>query len=381
MDAEEQIRRDYVNFGPGPPAPSEEELIQRVQSKQIRPDLDELEAVLKKHGLTLGDFAVALGKKELRKESSKGREFIPITIKDIKQFPDPKFLIDNVLIEGTITLLGSYAGKGKTLLALSLMRSILDGFPWLGKYTVNRQGPVLLVNEESPDSVLKTYTAKIPEDAPFYVLHFEQVRIDQAKDQAALEEVIRVIDPVLVVIDSLVRVHGHEEDSSVEMAQVIGHLRRLTNDGVTILLLHHHRKGAGPLETRARGSSDIPAGVDLELALYEHNEQLILQSVKSRFRPFEPIILEIFDDEGVPDFKLARSVVDAAREAIRDYVNGDLVDFETVRGAVEDAGVDIGVNKLRRLLNSMAGTELEITAGARGKKLYSSFTASRASEE
>lgn len=364
---------DFLADPGAPPTTSMEELIERVEAKRFHPDIDELEAVLKKHGLSFSDFAVALGKKELRKQAGKGREFIPITIKDIKQFPDPKFLIENVLIEGTITLLGSYAGKGKTLLSLSLMRSVLDGFPWLGRFKVNRQGPVLLINEESPDSVLKTYTARIPDDVPFYALHFEQVRIDRAKDQAALEEVIRVIDPVLVVIDSLVRVHGHEEDSSVEMAQVIGYLRRLTNTGVTILVLHHHRKGTGPLETRARGSSDIPAGVDLELALYEHREQLILQSVKSRFRPFEPIILEIFDDDGVPDFKLARSVADAAKEAIREFVNGDPVDFETIRGAVIEAGIDIGVKKLRTLVNNMVGKELDVESGQYNKKLYSSL--------
>lgn len=371
--SEEHAEERFLDPGAFPPPASNAELIERAEAKREHQDFDELEAVLKRYGLTLVDFAIQLGLKEQRKTASKGRSFTPITIRDIKEFPDPRFLIDNVLIESTITLLGSYAGKGKTLLALSLMRSVLDGFPWLGKYTVNRSGPVLLINEESPDSVLKTYTAKIPEDAPFYALHFEQVRIDRTKDQAALENVIRVLDPVLVVIDSLVRVHGHEEDSSVEMAQVIGHLRRLTNTGVTILLLHHHRKGNGPLETRARGSSDIPAGVDLELSLYEHKEQLILQSVKSRFRPFEPIILEIFDDNGVPDFKLARSVADAAREAIREFVNGEPVDFETIRGAVEDSGVDIGVKRLRKVLNEMVGSELDVNAGQHNRKLYSSL--------
>jgi len=372
---------EFADEGPTA-APSEADLIERVEAKREHPDLDELEAVLRKHGLALSDFAVALGRKELRKQASKGRVFITITIEDIKQFPDPKFLIENVLIEDTITLLGSYPGKGKTLVALSLMRSVLDGFPWLGKYTVNRQGPVLLINEESPDSVLKTYTAKIPEDAPFYALHFEQVRIDRTQDQAALEEVIREIDPVLVVIDSFIRVHGQEENSSIGMAQVIAYLRRLTNTGITILLLHHHGKGNGPLETRARGSSDIPAGVDLELALYEKKGRLILRSVKSRFRPFEPIILQIFDDDGVPDIKLAQSVEEAAKNAIGEFVNEDPVGFKAIREAVEEAGVDVGVNKLRKLLNGMVGKGLlEITLGGRNKKLYSSLPVSRASRE
>lgn len=341
---------------------------ERLQEK--RREMDELEVVLKKYGLTMSDFAEQLGIREAQKRKTKGRSFTPITIKDIRQFPDPRFLIDNVLIEGTITLLGSYAGKGKTLLALSLMRSVVDGFPWLGRYDVNRSGPVLLINEESPDSVLKTYTAKIPNDVPFYCLHFEEVRIDRDQDRAALEEVVRVLEPVLLVIDSLIRVHGHEEDSSVEMAQVIRYLRKFSNRGTNVLLLHHHRKGTGPLETRARGSSDIPAGVDLELSLYEQRDRLILQSVKSRFKPFEPIILEIFDDDGVPDFRLAKSVRDAAREAIGEALNGEPLDFAEIQEVVEDAGVVIGRDKLRSLLKAMNGTDLLITTGKRGKRLY-----------
>jgi archaellum biogenesis ATPase FlaH len=351
------------------------ELLDRAEAKIDPIDFLELERNLERMGSSLQEYATFIGKKEQQRKQRKGRSFTPITIKDIREFPDPQFLIDNVLVEGTITLLGGYAGKGKTLLALSLMLSVLDGFPWLGRYNVNRTGSVLLINEESPSSVLKTYTTKIPENAPFYALHFEEVRIDRVQDQAALAKIIQVLNPVLVVIDSLIRVHGHEEDSAGEMARVIGYLRKFTNDGATILLLHHHNKGNGPLETRARGSSDIPAGVDLELALYEKKEQLILQSVKSRFKPFEPIILEIIAENGVPEFRLAKSVDDVAREAILDNLNGESVDLQTIRRFLEDAGVEMGVHKLRRLLGNMQGRDLEITSGPHGKKMYSSFKA------
>lgn len=355
----EQIRKNFDG------------IVDRVEAKRDPPDWDLLNRELRKLGLSLLDVAKAAGKDLERKRARKGRYFTPITIADIKQFPDPKFLIDNILIEGTITLLGSYAGKGKTLLALSLMRSILDGFPWLGRYNINRTGPVLLINEESPDSVLKTYTARIPVDASFHVLHFAEVRIDRKPDQAELERVIDVLNPILIVIDSLVRIHGHQEDSSVEMAQVMGCLRRFSNNGATILLLHHHNKGNGALETRARGSSDIPAGVDLELALYEKKEQLILQSVKSRFKPFEPIILEITEEDGVPGFRLAKSVRDAAREALIDLLNGEAVDFKTIREQLDINGVDIGEHKLRCLLKNLDGKELITTRGDHGKRLYS----------
>ena len=310
----------------------------------------------------------------------KRRKLKVLTIQDIRNFADPTFLVDNVLIAGTITLLGSYAGKGKTILALSLMRSILDGFPWLGRYSISRSGPVLLINEESPDSVLKVYTAKVDPEQPFYLLHFQDVRIDTKSGCEELIDVIREIDPVFIVIDSLIRIHGHQEDSSVEMAVVIKSLRQIANGGGTILLLHHHNKGTGSLETRARGSSDIPASVDLELSLYEKGERLILQSVKSRFRPFEPVALEIYDEDGIPDIKLAISIEDEVRGAIRECAQGEPVDFATIKDHVESQGIDIGTQRLRNIVNSMEELR-EKTQGKHHKKVYSLLTLSIASQD
>ncbi len=85
----------------------------------------------------------------------------------------------------------------------------------------------------------------------------------------------------------------------------------------------------------------------------------------------------------MPDFKLAQSVEEAAKDAITDFVSEDPIDFENIRKAiVKEAGIDIRSNRLRDLLNGMVKEkELEVTPAGRSKKLYSSLPVSRASRE
>lgn len=239
---------------------------------------------------------------------------------------------------------------------------------------VNRTGSVLFVNEENPDSVLKVYTKKFSADLPFYLLHFQDVMIDTEVGCKQLMKAVDTVRPVLVVIDSLIRVHSHDEDISIEMAQVIRNLRKIANMGITILILHHHNKGQGSLETRLRGTSELPAGVDLELSLVEKKGQLILQSVKSRFRPFEPVFLEITEEDGAPEAQLVVSVKEAARQAAAEFLTEEAVPFNEVKDAVISAGVDIGDRKLRNLLTEMEGKELKIEQGSRNRKMYSSLS-------
>jgi len=60
-------------------------------------------------------------------------------------------------------------------------------------------------------------------------------------------EKVEQVKPTLVVIDSLIRVHRLKEDDAVAMSLVVGRLRKIANSGTTVLTIHHHKKGEGPL--------------------------------------------------------------------------------------------------------------------------------------
>ncbi len=200
------------------------------------------------------------------------------TLSDVFEYPEPNFVIDQILIEGTVSVLGAYTGVGKSITALSIIKSLLTRNHLWGKYQVLKTGPVLLVDEETPKSFLRERIEKMGFDKtlPFYFLHFQDVRLDRDDCFNALMTRIEEIKPVLVVIDSLIRVHRQKEDDATSMSKVVDRLRKIANWGTIILVIHHHRKGEGPLSQKLRGSSDIPGGVDIEYALTPKDDYLEL---------------------------------------------------------------------------------------------------------
>ena len=64
---------------------------------------------------------------------------------------------------------------------------------------------------------------------------------------------IRLLRPVLTIIDPLVRLHAADENRVNEMTPVMEELQRLTELGTAVLLVHHVSKRSGtrqPLEAR-----------------------------------------------------------------------------------------------------------------------------------
>jgi hypothetical protein len=181
----------------------------------------------------------------------------------------------------------------------------------------------------------------------------------------------------LVVIDSLVRVHGQKEDDAMQMSQVVARLKKIANSGTGVLVIHHHKKGEGPLNQKLRGSSDIPGGVDIEYALIRKEEYLEFSSVKTRTQPLEPIRLKM--EISKKEIRVAYAGTEA--EQILGEVQEILKETEAgvtkIHKDLRERGIEIGEDKLRGILKAAAGKELIERSGAKGKKLYSSNPASQ----
>jgi hypothetical protein len=157
------------------------------------------------------------------------------TLTDVFAYPEVTYLIDRILPEGMLLILGARQGVGKSLLALSIIKSVLTGNPLWGEFEVRKAWPVLLVDEETPKPILKDRCMKMGfhKKLPLHFLHFQGARLDKVPTFGELMARIEETDPVLVVFDSFVRVHHAKENDAQSIAGVMNNLRKITNRGIT----------------------------------------------------------------------------------------------------------------------------------------------------
>lgn len=284
-------------------------------------------------------------------------EYHATTIEDVLKYENPEFLIEGILFKGTLNVLSGYTGEGKSMVALSIAKAILTGENLWGRFPV-KKGSVLLIDEETPRPWLKDRIKRFnfTPDLPYSFLHFQTVKVDSDEHFNALCEEIERLKPTLIVIDSLIRVHGQDEQSSSDMQRVSDRLRKIANNGSTILTIHHHKKGGDNLSQKSRGSTEIIAGIDIEYALTKKNPDdkfLIFQSVKTRTEKIPPIRLKL---EVTPD-KMevtyagteAEETLKLAIDVLRSYPSTRM-NFQEIYQELETRGHEVGEKSLRKAL-------------------------------
>jgi len=322
------------------------------------------------------DFEKKGGFAALNKPTSIIKPKITLTltsIDDILDYEEPRYLVHPIITEGTVNLFSGGGGKGKSIVTLAVAKAILTGAPLWGRYPVTRTGPVLIVDEETPRSFLKDRIEKMgfDKDLPLYFLHFQDIRLDNDQIFEALFWKIIEVNPVLIVFDSLVRLHRQQENDPVAMSTVMAKFRKIANCGPTVWLIHHHKKGGGPLEDKARGSTDIVAGVDIEYSLVSESGYLNFSSVKTRVEPFGPIRLKFEVSDSHIGVVYEGDERENVLQEVFDILEGESLKAGEIHERLRDRGIEVGINRLREILKG--ATELSPTksSGRGGGFIYS----------
>lgn len=186
----------------------------------------------------------------------------------------PQWLVDGYLETDALAMLYGPPNGGKSFVAIDLACSVATGTPWLG--TKVKRGAVIYVAGEGHNGLARRLKAwqvlrqvEIG-DVPLYLsqqsvqLFNQQAAIELSEEIAAIA-IERQVQPLLVVIDTLARNFGGDENSAEDATQFVSHIDAFVRKrfGCNVLIIHH----SGHNADRARGSTAFKAAMDQELKL------------------------------------------------------------------------------------------------------------------
>lgn len=229
--------------------------------------------------------------------------------------PEINWVVENLIPESGLTILASSPGCYKSYLSQYLSLCVAQGFLFLGQFHVI-QGTVIYIDEENGevllikrfDQLIKGHEVKeVPDNVQIVV--FQGLKLDTDEGKAILTRLIEEYQPILVVLDSMVRLMEGEEDKARDVRVVFDNIKMVMKEHkVAFVILHHLRKDSrkrGGDMGDLRGSSDFPAMSDVILLLSPSGKASIkVTMVKNRYIPLtevQPFQVSITNPGGFED--------------------------------------------------------------------------------
>lgn len=224
-----------------------------------------------------------------------------VRVGDIESEDDTRrWLVEELWGARSVGVIGGAPKCSKTWLGLDMALSVATGTSCLGKYTVPEPGPVLVYLAEDALPVVRERVEGMARHrgldlarVEIHVITAPVLRLDRDPDRVRLLETARRLQPRLLLLDPLVRLHGIDENNAGEVASLLAYFRSLQRMlDLSVILVHHTRKNAAGGTTAGqglRGSSDIHAFGDSNLYLRRAREHLVL-STEHRAAPASPPI-------------------------------------------------------------------------------------------
>lgn len=193
-----------------------------------------------------------------------------LTAAELRALPPQRYRIRGVLPEKGFGAFVGASTAGKTFAALDVLAHISLGIPWHGFKTY--QAPVVYVGLEGEQGIRQRvqawelhYGVSLPETFRFVLQPFNMLQLANVSNLAAAVLAAGGHGGV-VVIDTLNRAApGADENSSVDMGNIIAAAKKLQSliDGL-VMLVHHKGKSDA---AGARGHSSLYGALDAAIAV------------------------------------------------------------------------------------------------------------------
>jgi hypothetical protein len=202
--------------------------------------------------------------------------------------PQTQWLVEGLWSDQAVGILGGEPKCYKSFLALDLALSVASGSACLRQFPVRRSGKVLLFPAEDSLAIVRQRLEGIASMAqvdflslPVQVITAPSLRLDTATDRQRLADTIQKLQPILLVLDPLIRLHRVDENDATQVAALLSYLRQLQRRfGLAILLVHHARKDSHSSRPgqALRGSSELHGWGDSNLYMRRKGSQLTLST-------------------------------------------------------------------------------------------------------
>jgi hypothetical protein len=263
-----------------------------------------------------------------------------------------KWLVDGILPEKSITILGGDVGNLKTYTALYIALCCSKGHACFGNF-VTEKIRVLYIDEENRKETIYSRLHALYSgldldknediDLEFMICYDIKLSTSRSSNLHILERKLKAFRPHLVIVDSLVRVMEGNENDVQEVRKVFDILKNfIINYESSWLLLHHTRKGNGTrtkYKDDLRGSSDFGAFVDIIMMINKLDDETYLlnqpknrlaiptQSFKIKFDGFNLKFDEFVNSK---DFSARLTAGEKCSEVITKWIrDNNIKDFET----------------------------------------------------
>jgi len=303
-----------------------------------------------------------------------------LTLNDIfnLDLPEQEWVVDRLIPDLGITAISGVPGAYKSWLSVYIARSVDRGELLFGRFQCG-VGPVLIVDLENNLRLVRDRLKLLNLDGTSSVYYWKPpFQVDNDQDFKRLKQVVGEKKIKLLIFDSLVRIHGGDENDAGSMSKVFKRLKELADVEVAVVFIHHSRKQSffnkSSLGESMRGSSDILAAIDSHLLLEKTKEGLrVTQSKLRQDESIKPFNLKVITGDSF-SFEFAGEVeeaLDKLQQAREEIVRLLQVAEMTRQGVIEGLKEICGsVTTDRALKGLMAEKIIDRKSGANNEYTY-----------
>lgn len=185
---------------------------------------------------------------------------------------EPGWMVKDFWLKRSHGIIAGEPKSFKSTLCMDMLFSVASGTPFLGIHEVHEQGPVLVIQNENADWIMKDRLGRLavsrgtcgkakygeitlgsgykhvhidwPRQVPLYFVNQQSFMLDDAANKQALEELIDRLRPVAINLDPLYLMFAGDVNSAKDLSPVLQWCLYIKQRyQCAVILVHHYGKG------------------------------------------------------------------------------------------------------------------------------------------